>query len=343
MEIAPDPTVQMQLQCLRRQSPLWVITSYFNPSGYRRRYQNFQVFRRHLNVPLLVVELTRDGEFELGPDDADIVLQLTGEDRIWQKERLLNIGAEHLPDHVDYVAWVDCDVVFDDPNWSFKAIDALDADARLIQLFQTLSHVRSSWSPPAESVDMPAPDDSFFDEESFCSRLSKEPFSHARFETKRPQVSEPEDSEKIKLDSVAHGLAWAAKRSLLSSCGLYDASIIGGGDRPLVYAAIALASKINENGYLSEAHWLHYMRWASRFHAEVDGKVGFLDQRAYHLWHGELVNRNYLKRHHIIRSRDFHPDRELEKSSNGTWKWADPNSQLSYDLATYFDSRREDG
>src|ERR1017187_517037 len=106
--------------------PLWVVTSYYNPAGYKRRLQNFKTFRRHLNAPLMVVELAKAGRHQLSKDDGNIVLSLTGEDRIWQKERLLNIGIAQLPRHVEYVAWVDCDVIFDDENWVNSAKSRLE-------------------------------------------------------------------------------------------------------------------------------------------------------------------------------------------------------------------------
>ena len=37
---------------------LWGITCYFNPVGYKRRLQNYHVFRRHLTIPLITVELS---------------------------------------------------------------------------------------------------------------------------------------------------------------------------------------------------------------------------------------------------------------------------------------------
>ena len=93
--------------------PLWAVTSYFNPAGYRRRKANYRVFRERLPLPLLTVEWSPTGQFELQPGDADILIQLTGGDVMWQKERLLNIGVERLPSQCKHVAWVDCDLVFE--------------------------------------------------------------------------------------------------------------------------------------------------------------------------------------------------------------------------------------
>src|SRR5262249_2664400 len=105
---------------------LWAITSYFNPAGYARRLANYRVFRRALSVPLVTVELARDAStLQLCSDDAEIVIQLTGEDRLWQKERLLNLALRALPPECREVAWLDCDVVFDADDWPRRVGEAL--------------------------------------------------------------------------------------------------------------------------------------------------------------------------------------------------------------------------
>ena len=43
-----------------RSANLWAITCYFNPVGYRRRLENYRMFRQRLKVPLVAVELSFD-------------------------------------------------------------------------------------------------------------------------------------------------------------------------------------------------------------------------------------------------------------------------------------------
>src|SRR5262245_42591250 len=84
-----------------RGNRLWAITSYFNPAGYRNRRENYRLFRERLAVPLVTVEWARDGRFALGPEDAEVLVQVSGGDVLWQKERLLNVALRHLPDDCD--------------------------------------------------------------------------------------------------------------------------------------------------------------------------------------------------------------------------------------------------
>ena len=120
--------------------PLWAVTSYFNPAGYRRRKANYRVFRERLPLPLLTVEWSPTGQFELQPGDADILIQLTGGDVMWQKERLLNIGVERLPSQCKHVAWVDCDLVFEREGLREAILNALDA-VPAVQLYDRAAYV----------------------------------------------------------------------------------------------------------------------------------------------------------------------------------------------------------
>ena len=60
----------------RHPKDLWAITCYFNPMHYRRRLANFRIFRDHLQLPLVAVELAYGPEFELQAQDAEILIQL---------------------------------------------------------------------------------------------------------------------------------------------------------------------------------------------------------------------------------------------------------------------------
>lgn len=49
----------------------------------QRRLLNFREFRSRLRLPLIVVELADQGQFQLVPSDAELLLQLEGDVRIW--------------------------------------------------------------------------------------------------------------------------------------------------------------------------------------------------------------------------------------------------------------------
>ena len=125
---------------------LWAITCYFNPIGYRRRLENYRIFRQRLKLPLVAVELSFDGAFELRPVDADILVQLCGPAVLWQKERLLNVALKSLPASCDKVAWLDCDILFENDDWIERAKKALDEFA-VVHLFRERNELPMDFTP----------------------------------------------------------------------------------------------------------------------------------------------------------------------------------------------------
>ena len=132
------------------------ISTFFNPGRHQNKVDNFRLFRASVKaqgLQMLCVELTFGEEsFQLRPDDCDILLQrrtaagtrcltltltltlinltltlttdlnLTTDphqagNTLWQKERLLNIAIENLPNTVEKVMWLDSDLIFLNDDW----------------------------------------------------------------------------------------------------------------------------------------------------------------------------------------------------------------------------------
>lgn len=102
---------------------MWVITTYYNPVRYKRRLSNYKIFRANLGVPLVTVELSFNGQFELTEKQADILIQISGGAVLWQKERLLNVALQALPSSCHKVAWLDCDIFLTLPTGSKPRMD----------------------------------------------------------------------------------------------------------------------------------------------------------------------------------------------------------------------------
>lgn len=119
---------------------LWCVTAYFNPMQYMSKLLNFIEFRDKLisqGANLFVVECAL-------PDQPFVmhrlmplanILQVRSKDVIWQKECLLNLGIKALPKNCDKVAWLDCDIYFDNDNWVEDACEMLE-DYKIVQPFR---------------------------------------------------------------------------------------------------------------------------------------------------------------------------------------------------------------
>lgn len=302
----------------------WAITAYFNPGRFRRRRANYRTFRRALKLPLLTVEWSPEGRFDLDDQDADRVLRVAGGDLMWQKERLLNLAVAALPRDCEQVAWLDCDVVFADERWVPDMLAEL-RQAAVVQLFARVVHL------PAEP---PAP--------PLLTRDALLAGAHAAPPPPPGEADPLEASERRRLaERPSSGHAWAARRELLAEHGLYDACVCGAGDMATALAALGKPQAFLDEYPLNAAQREHYAAWAARFGDAVAGKVGCLSGTLQHLFHGRMVDRQYRTRMARLAESGFDPSR-LRLGAHGAWQWAAPDAGLARFMADYFRDRRED-
>ncbi|MCW5978533.1 MAG: hypothetical protein KIT09_10670 [Bryobacteraceae bacterium] len=306
-------------------SALWAITSFFNPAGYRRRVENYRVFRERLRAPLIAVELSFTGAFALRPGDAEVLVQLDRGDILFQKERLLNIALRHLPPECEAVAWLDCDVIFGSDDWTATTLEALERFA----VAQPFSE-RYDLAPEARPEDIEGAE-KLYDRLSLMATIAREGLTGADFRETKPPLKNP-----------AWGLAWAARRDVLDKHGLYDACVFTSGDIAMFCAAAGAHNGGFMRGRMNERSFRHYAEWAGPFHETVRGSVGHVDGRLYHLWHGGIAERRYGRCHEELRDLGFDPYTDIAMTDQGAWRWCTDKPELHARLREYFHSREED-
>ena len=126
------------------------MTSYFNPGRNGVRKANYHLFRERLGIPLVAVELAYDEAFDLTEDDAEILIQIRGGAVLFQKERLLNVAINALPESARKVLWIDSDIIFGSADWPARLSEALDTYP-IVQPFEKLHHMPRGWH--AERLD----------------------------------------------------------------------------------------------------------------------------------------------------------------------------------------------
>lgn len=298
---------------------LWAITSYFNPMRYQRRLRNYHRFRDALQVPLVTVQLSYDGQVDLDTDDADILLSISDGEVLWQKERLLNVALKALPPPCRYVAWIDCDVLFLRSDWAEATARALDEHA-MVQPFRNATYLDR---------------DGRFERvrHSITSGVADglEPVQCLTF----PSATLP--------GPYASGLAWAARRELLDRHGFFDANIIGGGDKAMLCAAYDCCETVIDQHALNPAQTRRYLEWAVPFRAEVGDRVSYVEGEIVHLWHGESARRGLRVRQQRLSGLGFDPYTDIAIDEDGSWRWSSDKPALHRYLREYFASRVEDG
>jgi hypothetical protein len=294
---------------------MWAITSYYNPAHYQSRLENYKTFRKKLGLPLLTIEFSYDGEFQLNSSNADILIQVAGGDILWQKERLLNLAIKKIPKTIDNVAWLDCDIFFEDSNWSENAIRALK-EANIVQLFSQAIHLK-----PRAEIGIPENIHEIWQGLVFNAMTTK---------------------KNLDYKALAPGLAWAGKKELLDEFGLYDAMIIGGGDSALTYAIYGEYELCKIHHQMNNMQYQHYLNWAIPFDKAINKKINYVDGKIYHMWHGRLKNRQYFNRYKSLLDLEFNPFDDIKLNTDNLWEIRKDSQDLKNYLLEYFKARKED-
>lgn len=291
----------------------WVVTCRFDPAGFETPRRNYRLFAESLirqGVRLLTVELLFPGQASSVPDLGEPVVQLRGgnDQLLWQKERLLTYAISLLPPSVPFVAWADADLLWPD-NWAQSAYDALRR-YDVVQLFDRCHRLQKG------CVEIPRGE-----------MGEGQPGSVSHFRSAGPDPA-----------NKSHpGFAWAARRRFLNEVGLYEHGVMGSGD--LYFSKAVLGDAQWVYGY--EPIDTHLRAWTARVRSYKPG-VACLDLPVYHLHHGEIKHRRYVRRHDVLTKGGFCPLGSL-RVKNHAWAWADPESSMAWGARDYFLSRREDG
>lgn len=281
------------------------ITCHYNPLGYRRPVENLIEFRSKLgNVPLYIAELSFDNSFWI---EDSVKISGTSANLMWQKERLLNYLIEHLPPKYDSVAWIDADVIFDNPDW-YKETKQRLRHSPVLQMFKTITYGNPDGSNGEVYRSVPY-------EVELKGDLAKYNF--------RP------------------GFAWAARREAIPN-NLYDVSVIGNGDIWMFYTWMGMWHGGITKLY-SVNHRRHWLDWSVETFRKVRKNVSYIDGNIKHLWHGSIANRRYYERNSLLTKYDFNPLVDIRIGNNGLYEWATPKHEMHSKIAEYFLVRREDG
>lgn len=307
-------------------SDIWAVTTFYNPLKLHSRIINYRLFRERLSLPLVAIELSYTEDFELDNGDAEILVHLSGRSILWQKERLLNKALEYLPKQCDAIAWLDSDIILGQANW-VQLLRRQLGRVQLIQLFDEVCDLPRLCLPEDPGVVDRSP--------VACSTAS-------RIVQGREVITALRQPEHRSGRSTANGLAWAARRELLEAHGFYDACVLGSGDRAMLCAALGEFDGLIGALCMNERQAEHYLAWAKPFYDNVGGKIGCLNGRIYHLWHGDPERRRLGTRYKILRSYNFDPQLDLAISEAGCWEWGSDKEEMHQAVYDYFVSRQED-
>ena len=290
--------------------PLYVILPYFNFCGFKRRRDLFVEFvERTKGVRLIVIEC-------LGPVRLPFMkgvwkhIKVRSEHPLWIKENLINQAVRQLPRGWKYMAWVDADITFLNPEWAQDTIDELRRND-VVHMFQTCVNL----GPKGESLKI---DKGF----GYMHRGSGTPYTKSdRYGFWHP------------------GYAWACTRQAYTQMhGLLDWAILGSGDRHMALAWIGRAVE-SAPGNIHPTYrqmLLEYEDLCRGF------KVSYIDGTILHHWHGRFADRRYRERWSIIVDGKFDPMEDVGMTREGALQLTCQGLRFVGDLRDYFVGRKED-
>lgn len=303
----------------------WGITTFFNPMGYKNRYENYKIFReksQKQGLKLLAVELAFVGNpFELKKGDADILIQLRIDNHnvLWQKEAMLNIGLKNLPKDCDKIVWLDCDIIFEREDWISDTVKLLERYV-IVQPFSYCVRL------PEESHSIENAENLPIDDKDGCRFFGRVYYIVKKI---RNYVFDGHT-----------GFAWAARREIFDKSGFYDGCIIGGGDT-FMSRGFYGEKKIYKFDIISKDLLEPYRKWVTRISSDIKFSIYYAEGYIFHLWHGKISDRRYLERHLILKDHNFNPEIDIKKNKDGLWEWASNKPKMHNDLKMYFFQRNE--
>lgn len=297
---------------------LAVCTAYFNPCNYRTREANFRRFAE--------AALSQGADLHVaaaGPVphvDGVHCLDLGPCQTLWQKERAINVLIDQLPSDHDKVAWVDADLLFDNPHWVEDTSRQLE-HVPVCQLFEwavwlNQAGVPQYWRDYRRSLYAPSV-----------------PVVHAAGRLVDLRLEHP-------------GFAWAARRETLDALGgLYDRHILGSGDSIM---ALGFTGSVDGHPFFEKFTPGPFRAaceaWCRKAFSLTAGRVGYVPGVVRHLWHGLRADRNYDGRLLRMAVNAIDPDSHLEPAENGLWRWsAECPAEIREFVQEYFYGRHEDG
>ena len=297
-----------------------IVSCFFNPQNSPYRLKAFNIFYdsiKHLNHRIIECVIG-DSKPQL-PENKNIQRVYT-ESLLWHKETLLNKVISELPEKFKYVFWIDADVIFTNLNWLVDGAKELET-SNIVQPFDLCVHLDRDETKPALDLNKiryhSRPNEvNNMIWRSFCSNYVK-------------SVMWKSDD----YNTHGHvGFAWGAKREVLEKVPLYDRALIGGADHIIAHAA---AGQINHKcitkSFTDNIDEVN--EWSEKFYDVVRGKIGYVEGDLYHIWHGDIKKRQYLKR-----IQDFTPTTKTitEKDKNGLYVAKKEDEKY---VKSYFDQR----
>lgn len=283
-----------------------VILVFFDYVGSVRILMNYLFMREKLklaNIPVFTLELVMEGS---KPKISDAI-HVYGSSYLFQKEHLIRLLEKKIPINFTKLACLDADVLFGSPDWYDKLSILLDS-CQIVQCFEA-----SVWL-----------DITYTGIQKFASSCLKVPDNKRFYDSTNVRNFHP-------------GFAWAFTRKWYNKSGFYDLAVIGSGDTMFAYGIMGYPTQTSN--YETRIYLNSYNKWKQTMgNLEISLLGGTI---LYHLYHGSIVNRQYVSRYSYFEKYDNVEHCLAGKNKDGVYELKD--SETNKNMFTFFRSRDDDG
>jgi hypothetical protein len=292
---------------------LAVLLVFYNPAGFKRILDNILYVINTLkekNIPCFIAECVFNGK---KPQIPGATIVLHSNSYMFYKEQLINALEKHVPEEYTKLMLMDGDIIFDSPDWVDQVSMSLDTND-IVQPFD-----KACWLMPGNKI----------------IRSWKYSYGHAL--TKNIEIN-------YQNIHIYHpGFAWAFKRSTFRQLGgLYTNSIIGGGD--MLFTFNFFVDEIPEYWFKDAIITTIPIEAWPAYHEnfkKIAPKLGVVEIRALHLFHGLSANRQYRTRYQKFAGMlTMKWDECIVMNKDNLTEFKDP--KLRHMLLPYFKERNED-
>ena len=290
-----------------------VMLAFYNPVPFKRILRNMlyiiQILKEK-NIPYFVIECVFKGA---KPEIPNATMVVHSDSYMFYKEQLLNKLETVIPEEYTKLVCLDGDIMFDSPDWVNQVSESLNVND-IIQPFS-----EACWLTPDNS----------------------------KIRSKKASYAYGIVHDKLKAPRSIHmyhpGFAWAFKRDMFRKMGgFFNRAVIGNGDMLFVFNFIR--DHVPEFWIRDVLRSRFILDTWPAYHAnikELSPKIGYLTNKALHLFHGVRQNRQYTTRYksvsHMLTGTW---DEQITVNEDGLFEFKNP--ALSAGVFEYFKRRNED-
>jgi hypothetical protein len=274
----------------------------FNYTGSSRIIMNYLYTiekMKIVGIPVFTIELVITGS---NPTIED-AFHVYGSSYLFQKENLLRILETKIPEKYTKLLFLDSDIIFENPDW-YNMLSVILDTHDVSHCFETANWLDITY------------------------RRSILEGKTLILSDNITNASILDNNHAIKYHS---GFGWAFTRLWYNKVGYFDKAIIGSGDAFFVYGLFGIKFNNGENNNIYEKEldkWLLKMKPLPT--------VSYLPVIVYHMFHGSLSNRNYVKRHLLLNNIED----AIFKNQDGVFELT--NQEYNKQLYEYFKDRKDD-